>query len=217
MSDKDPCISGNPGDGDGHPSDCDILEGYRKRSQEKADRRPSEQEKLILAKAEPVSLLLLDVDGVLTDGSLIYSENGVESKVFNTQDGLGIRLVQKGGVDVGIITARKSPMVQKRGEELDMKYICQGAKNKLDAFKDIVKRAGVKPYQVCYMGDDLIDLGLLTRVGLAACPANAVAEVKEACHFITDRTGGSGAVRQTCELILRAKGRYEELVQQFLC
>lgn len=179
--------------------------------------QPTQQEKLILAKAEPIQLLLLDVDGVLTDGSLIYSENGVESKMFNTQDGLGIRLVQKGGVDVGIITARKSPMVQKRGEELDMKYICQGAKTKLDAFKNIIDQAGIKPYQVCYMGDDLIDLSVLTRVGLAACPANAVDEVKEICHFITDRAGGSGAVRQTCELILRAKGRYEELVQRFLC
>ena len=181
------------------------------------ENQPTQPDKLILAKAEQISLLLLDVDGVLSDGSLIYMENGVESKTFNTQDGLGIRLVQKGGVDVGIITARQSPMVQKRGEELDMKYICQGAKNKLEAFKDIMEQAGIKPYQVCYMGDDLIDLSLLSRVGLAACPANAVDEVKEICHFVTARTGGNGAVRQTCELILRAKGRYEELVQQFLC
>jgi len=181
------------------------------------EHQPSHEEKLVLARAEPVALLLLDVDGVLTDGSLIYSENGVESKTFNTQDGLGIRLAQKGGVEVGIITARTSEMVRKRGEELDMKYICQGARNKLEAFKEISGQAGIKPYQVCYMGDDLIDLALLSRVGLAACPANAVDEVKQACHYISDRAGGSGAVRQTCELILRAKGRYEELVQQFLC
>jgi 3-deoxy-D-manno-octulosonate 8-phosphate phosphatase (KDO 8-P phosphatase) len=211
------CTSGNPEDGDHYPSDCEILEGYRQRSREKMARPSTSEEKLVLAKAEPVLLLLLDVDGVLTDGSLVYSENGVESKTFNTQDGLGIWLVQKGGVDVGIITARTSPMVQKRGEELGMKYICQGAKNKLGAFKDILDQSAVKPYQVCYMGDDLIDLSLLTRVGLAACPANAVAEVKEISHFVADRTGGNGAVRQTCELILRAKGRYEELVQQFLC
>lgn len=216
MTDKDSCISGSPEAG-GHPTDCEILEGYRKRSQEKMEHQLTSQEKLVLAKAEPIRLLLLDVDGVLTDGSLIYAENGVESKTFNTQDGLGIRLVQKGGIDVGIITARTSPMVLKRGEELGMKYIYQGAKSKLDAFKKIISDTGFKPYQICYMGDDLIDLSLLTRVGLAACPANAVNEVKEICHFISDKPGGQGAVRQTCELILRAQGQFETMVQQFLC
>jgi len=216
MTNKDSCISGSSGSGDQHPSDCEILAGYRRRAWEKSEQPLTQQDKLLLAKAEPIRLLLLDVDGVLTDGSLIYTETGVEAKAFNTQDGLGIRLVQKAGVDVGVITARRSPIVQKRGEELDMKYIFQGARNKLDAFKKILDQSGIKPYQVCYMGDDLIDLGLLTRVGLAVCPINAVDEVKERCHFITDSAGGAGAVRQACMLIVRAKGRYEELVQQFL-
>ncbi len=199
-----------------HPSDCEILEGYRSRSRER-NRQPSEEEKLVLAKAEPVQLLLLDVDGVLTDGSLIYSNKGVESKTFNTQDGLGIRLVQQAQVEVGIITARTSKLVQKRAEELGMKYIRQGAKNKGTEFKAILSLAGLKPYQVCYMGDDLIDLPLLTRVGLAACPANAVSEVKDVCHFISHTSGGKGAVREACDLIIRAKGLHEKLVQQFLC
>lgn len=180
------------------------------------EQRPTEQLKLLYAKAEPILLLLLDVDGVLTDGSLVYSQNGIESKAFNTQDGLGLRLATQGGVETGIITARTSPMVRKRAEELGMKYLYQGVENKLDTFRTILDRAGCRPYQVCYMGDDLIDLGLLSRVGLAACPANAVPEVKDICHFVADRPGGSGAVRQTCELILRAKGRYQALVQQFL-
>lgn len=201
--------------GGAHPSDCEILEGYRTRARLRSQ-PPSEEERLLLAKAEPVRLLLLDVDGVLTDGSLIYSERGVESKTFNTQDGLGIRLVQQAGVETGIITARTSDLVKQRAEELDMTYIRQGAKNKLEAFKTILEQADLRPFQVCYMGDDLIDLGLLTRVGLAACPANAVAEVRQACHLTSCRGGGGGAVREVCDLIIRAKGLHEKLMQQFL-
>lgn len=198
-----------------HPSDCEILEGYRSRSRER-NQPLSEEEKLLFAKAEPVRLLLLDVDGVLTDGSLIYSEQGIESKMFNTQDGLGIKLVQQAGVATGIITARSSELVRQRAEELGMDYIHQGAKNKLEAFRTILEQAGLKPFQVCYMGDDLIDLGLLTRVGLSACPENAVSEVQQACHLLSRRKGGNGAVREVCDLIIRAKGLHEKLMQQFL-
>lgn len=211
MADSPTSIPG----GVSHPSDCEILEGYRTRVRQR-NRAPSEEEKLLFAKAEPVRLLLLDVDGVLTDGSLIYSEQGVESKTFNTQDGLGIKLVQQAGVTTGIITARSSGLVRQRAEELGMTHIHQGAKNKLDAFKTILEQAALKPFQVCYMGDDLIDLGLLTRVGLAACPANAVAEVRQACHLVSHRPGGGGAVREICDLIVRAKGLHDKLMQQFL-
>ena len=206
-----PCRSGTA-----YPSDCEILEGYRERSRD-SNQPLSEEEQVLFAKAKPIRLLLLDVDGVLTDGSLIYSETGVESKAFNTQDGLGIKLLQQAEVATGIITARSSALVERRAEELKMTYIRQGAKNKGKEFKAILALAGLKPYQVCYMGDDLIDLGLLTRVGLAVCPANAVVEVKRACHLVTRRPGGSGAVRQACDLILRAKGLHEQLMQQFLC
>lgn len=198
-----------------HPSDCEILEGYRRRARAK-QRPPTEEQRLLLAKAEPVRLLLLDVDGVLTDGKLYYSDEGVETKAFNTKDGLGIRLVQKAKVLTGIITARTSPLTARRAEELDMDHIRQGARNKLEEFKAILNETGLKPYQVCYMGDDLIDLGLLTRVGLAACPADAVEEIKEVCHFIASRPGGAGAVRETCDLIVKAKGLHETLLQQFL-
>lgn len=198
-----------------HPSDCDILEGYRRRAREKKP-TPTEEERVLLAKAEPIRLLLLDVDGVLTDGRLYYSDEGIESKTFNTKDGLGIRLVQKAGVMTGIITARQSRLVARRAEELDMDHIRQGARNKLEELKSILSETGLKPYQVCYMGDDLIDLSLLTRVGLAACPADAVESVKEICHFISRRPGGDGAVREICDLIVQAKGLYDKLVQQFL-
>ncbi len=211
---SDPCQPSGPGND--HPSDCQILEAYRKRSQEKARSQDSPEQRILYAKAEPLRLLLLDVDGVLTDGSLLYSENGVETKSFNTQDGLGIRLVQKAGVDVGIITARTSDLVRQRAEELGMKYIFQGIGRKLESYKEIIRQAGLQPYQVCYMGDDWIDLALLSRVGLAACPANSVAEVKDACHFISSRSGGHGAIREVCDLIVRAKGAYANLLQQFL-
>ena len=198
-----------------HPSECDILEGYRRRAQKKK-RTPTEEERVLLAKAEPIRLLLLDVDGVLSDGKLYYSDEGVESKAFNIKDGLGIKLVQKAEVQTGIITARQSRLVARRAEELGMDHVRQGARNKLDEFKAILTETGLKPYQVCYVGDDLIDLSLLTRVGLAACPADAVESVKEACHFISRHPGGGGAVREICDLIVQAKGVYEKLVQQFL-
>ena len=169
-----------------------------------------------MAKAEPVQLLLLDVDGVLTDGSLIYSENGVEGKSFNTQDGLGIRLVQQAGIEVGIITARSSELVRRRAGELGMKYIMQGVDNKLQAFKEILKLATLKPYQVCYMGDDWIDLSLLSRAGLAACPLNGVPEVKTICHFVSSHAGGAGAVRELCDIIVRASGKHDSLLQKYM-
>ena len=205
-----------PNDSDSHPSDCQILENFRKRSHERSRQDDSPENRLLMAKAEPVQLLLLDVDGVLTDGSLIYTENGSEGKSFNTQDGLGIRLVQKGGVEVGIITARKSELVRKRAEELGMKYIMQGIGKKLDAFKEILKLSTLKPYQVCYMGDDWIDLALLSRAGLAACPLNGVPEVKAICHYVSSRAGGSGAVRDVCDLIIGAKGMHDRLLQQYM-
>ena len=213
MSDSTSSCSNNGS----YPSDCEILEGYRTRVRERMQEKPSEEDRLLLAKAEPIRLLLLDVDGVLTDGSLLYTEEGVEAKAFNTQDGLGIRLVQRCKIDVGIITARNSNLVQRRAEELTMKYISQGGGNKYETFKTIISQAGLKPYQVCYMGDDWIDLGLLSRVGLAACPANAVSEVKEICHMVTDRSGGFGAVRQVCDLLVRSKGVQDSLLQEFLC
>lgn len=205
-----------PDQDNSHPSDCQILESYRARAREKERGKDSPELRILFAKAEPVKLLLLDVDGVLTDGSLLYSENGIEAKAFNTQDGLGIRLVQKTGVDVGIITARHSELVGRRAEELGMKYIFQGVGKKLDSYKEIIRQADLKPYQVCYVGDDWIDLALLARVGLAACPANSVVEVRDACHFISSRPGGHGAVREICDLIVRAKGAHASLLQQFL-
>jgi 3-deoxy-D-manno-octulosonate 8-phosphate phosphatase (KDO 8-P phosphatase) len=169
-----------------------------------------------LAKARPVKILLLDVDGVLTDGSLIYSHEGQESKAFNTQDGFGLRLLQEAGLELGVITARSSEAVARRCVNLKMRYIYQGAGNKLEAYQEIMKVSGCKPFEIAYMGDDWLDLALLNRAGFAAAPANGVREAKEASHYTTELSGGHGAVREICDLILEAKGRYQELLQSYM-
>lgn len=199
----------------GYPSDCEILEGYRTRVRKKENMEKSPEYTRALAKAKEVRLLLLDVDGVLTDGSLLYTDSTAESKSFNTQDGFGLRLLLDSGIDVGIITARKSEVVARRAKELKMTYVYQGMGNKNQAFKDILKSSGYKPYEIAYMGDDWLDLVLLTQVGLAIAPANGVDEVKEVAHFVTARTGGAGAVRDACNLILEAKNLTQQLLQSY--
>jgi 3-deoxy-D-manno-octulosonate 8-phosphate phosphatase (KDO 8-P phosphatase) len=198
-----------------YPSDCEILEGYRTRVRERASRLDDPIRLRALAKAKEIKLLLLDVDGVLTNGNLLYSSNGEESKTFNTQDGFGLRLLGEAGVATGIITARKSEVVARRAQELHLGYVYQGIQNKKEAFKEIVKDSGLKPYQIAYMGDDWLDLVLLQQVGLAIAPANGVREVKEIAHFITERSGGAGAVRDACDLILEAKNLLMELLQKY--
>lgn len=198
-----------------YPSDCEILEGYRARVREKSTKEVDPMRKRALARAKDTRLLLLDVDGVLTDGNLLYSGSKEEFKSFNTQDGFGLRLLREAGVDIGVITARTSEVVARRSSELKMTYVYQGAPNKNEAYKDILKKSGYKPFEIAYMGDDWLDLVLLKQVGLAIAPANAVPEVKDVAHFITDHSGGRGAVRDTCNLILEAKGVFEQLLQKY--
>jgi len=163
--------------------------------------------KSALPRAKQVQILLLDVDGVLTDGTIIYTHDGGESKGFNTQDGFGLRILQEAGVEVGLITARSSASVSRRAADLKMKYVVQGTNNKMQAYENILLKSGLRPEQTAYMGDDWLDLPLLKRVGLAATPANGTAEVRRQVHFITSRSGGHGAVREVCDLILEARGR----------
>ncbi|GAB6193618.1 KdsC family phosphatase [Desulfocastanea catecholica] len=198
-----------------YPSDCEVLEGYRSRARERDSRANDPQRKLALEKARDIHLLLLDVDGVLTDGNLLYSGNGEESKAFNTQDGFGLRLLREAGVEVGVITARTSEVVARRATELKMHHIYQGVGNKTAAFKEIMRVTGLKPYQIAYMGDDWLDLVLLQQVGLALVPANGAREVKDIAHFITERSGGAGAVRDACDLIIEGKNLLMELLQKY--
>jgi 3-deoxy-D-manno-octulosonate 8-phosphate phosphatase (KDO 8-P phosphatase) len=169
-----------------------------------------------LARASRIKLLLLDVDGILTDGSIIYTAENVEIKAFHIQDGLGLKLLQKAGFEVGIITARHSEMVRRRAEELGLTHVHQGIENKLEVYNELLLRLELQPEETAYMGDDWLDLPLLTRVGLAATVADAVDEVKQIAHYITSRCGGRGAVREVCELLLEARGKRQEFLQHFL-
>jgi 3-deoxy-D-manno-octulosonate 8-phosphate phosphatase (KDO 8-P phosphatase) len=202
--------------GKGYPTDCELTEALRSRAMVRTIRiARSEAWKGALMRAKQVQLLLLDVDGVLTDGTLIYSSDGTEAKCFHTQDGLGLRLLQDSGVAVGIITARTSPMVERRAHELRIAYLYQGHEDKLSAYESILKQTGLRPPQTAYMGDDLMDLPLLNRVGLAAAPANAVTEIRQRAHYTCECSGGRGAVRELCDLILEAKGNLERMRAQF--
>ncbi len=206
-----------PSQSDAYPSDCEVREGYRRMARENTAQENRSQAWLAsLHKAKEVKLLLLDVDGVLTDGSLIYSHEGKESKAFNTQDGFGLRMLQDAGIEVGIITARSSEALSRRSADLKISHLYQGASNKLDAYKEICKKTGFKPFEIAYMGDDWLDMVLLKRVGLAAAPANGVAEVKKMVHYTTEQSGGHGAVRELCDLILEAKGRLKEFLQLYM-
>ena len=200
----------------GYPSDCEVMEGYRTMAREREARPIDQNRQRVFARAKEIRLLLLDVDGVLTNGALHYSGSAEESKSFHTQDGFGIRLLQEAGIDTGVITARKSEVVARRAGELKMRYIYQGTRNKNEALKEILQVSGYRPFQVAYMGDDWLDLVLLQQVGLAIAPANAVREVKEIAHFVTEREGGAGAVRDACDLILEAKNLVTEMLQKYL-
>ena len=193
------------------------MEGYRTIARDRHPQPgPAGENRIVLEKAKDIKIVLLDVDGVLTDGTIHYTSSGAEGKSFNTQDGFGLRLLREAGVDTGLISARSSEAVSRRAEELEMHYAYQGSSNKLSTFQEILRTTGYKPYQVAYMGDDWPDLCLLTRVGLALAPANAVVAVKDAAHYVTVHQGGAGAVREACEVILEGKGLLNEMLQRYL-
>ncbi len=169
----------------------------------------------VLTRAKEVEILLLDVDGILTDGGIILTSSNEEIKVFSVLDGMGIKLLQKIGVEVGIVSSRNSKVVEHRGKELGIEIIIQGELNKLSAVENILLKKGLTFKNLAYMGDDWVDIPLLKRAGLAVSVPNAWHPVKDYAHYITKREGGKGAVREVCELILRAKGKWEELFSRY--
>ena len=158
-------------------------------------------------RAKRIRLVALDVDGVLTNGEIIYTSAGDEIKAFNVKDGLGVTLAIRGGLEVAIITARQSPMTERRAAELGIRHLLQGQKDKRAGLYELTEKLNIPAEAMAYMGDDLPDLPALQTVGLAACPADAVASVKEACHWVSACDGGRGAVRELMELILSAQGQ----------
>lgn len=152
--------------------------------------------------AKKIKLLAMDCDGVLTDGSVTYDENGVEYKTFNVKDGHGIVRMNKSGFITAIITARNNGTVEYRAKNLNITELYQGRQDKLPALNEIMDKYNLSYEQVAYMGDDLPDLCILEKVGLACCPNDAVKEVKKVCNFISSVNGGRGAMRELCDFIL---------------
>lgn len=160
--------------------------------------------------------LVLDVDGVMTDGGICYTSAGEELKTFDVKDGAGMKYWVRAGHRSGIITGRASPMVERRAEELDIGFVAMNAKSKLPALDKMLADADVRPDEVAMIGDDLPDLPLIRRVGLGIAVADAVREVKDAAAWITDKKGGRGAVREVVELILKGQGRWDGIMERYL-
>ena len=161
---------------------------------------------LLLERAARIRMLVLDVDGVLTDGSLYFDNQGNEMKAFCTRDGLGMRYLQQHDTVLALITGRQSEIVARRAANLGINHVYQGRNDKLDAFNELLADTGFNESQVCYAGDDWLDIPVLDRVGLAVTVADADEVVKSRVHWITSRDGGRGAVREICDLVLAARG-----------
>jgi 3-deoxy-D-manno-octulosonate 8-phosphate phosphatase (KDO 8-P phosphatase) len=170
----------------------------------------------LLARAAKVRLFIFDVDGVLTDGSLSYGAQGELMKTFNVHDGLGIKLLQESGVKTAIISARITAITNARAQDLGIDYVHQGGHDKLSPFKALLNELGLTEEQVAFIGDDVVDLPLLRRVGLAVSVPNGRKEAQQHAHYITEAAGGRGAVREACEFVLHAQDNYQRVMAQFL-
>ncbi len=204
---------------------------------------PKETQDRARSRARKIKLVLLDVDGVMTDGTIflfpapagvtpttkliaeakadeggfaIASDGVLEAKGFNAHDGTSISLAHIAGLKVGIITKRISETVRLRARDLRLDYVCQGAHDKLSVLHEIIEKSGTKPENIAYVGDDIIDLPVMRNVGLAIAVANAREDVKDEAHVITDHRGGEGAVRDAVEYILKAQGKYEEVKAEYI-
>ena len=169
-----------------------------------------------LNKLKHIKLLILDVDGVLTDGGIIYNDNGVETKIFNVKDGLGIRLLMQAGINLCIATGRRSNALYNRCKNLGIEHIFDGADDKVAILDLILDRTGVSAEQVAFIGDDLPDLALMKKVGLSIAVADAHKTVLKNANMVTSAKGGNGAVREVCEAILKAQGLWENILERFL-
>lgn len=171
--------------------------------------------KELLNKAQDIKLLICDVDGVLSNGQVIIGNQGEELKTFNIKDGLGLKSLMKHGVDVAIITGRRSEIVEKRCRELSIKHCYQGQMDKVAAFEELCEILSLEPSQVCHVGDDLPDLPLMRRSGLGVTVADGHWFVRQSADWITQTNGGFGAVREITDLILESKGHLEKLHQEY--
>jgi len=169
----------------------------------------------VLARTKKIKLMIFDVDGVMSDGGLMIGDDGQEYKTFNSQDGLGLKLLQKSGVELAIITGRTSTVVSKRAESLGIKYLYQGVDDKLTAYNDLINKLSIDPQETGFMGDDMIDVPAMLRAGFAASVPAAFDNVKNQAQYITTRQGGKGAVREVCEVIMQAQGTFDAVTAHY--
>jgi 3-deoxy-D-manno-octulosonate 8-phosphate phosphatase (KDO 8-P phosphatase) len=172
--------------------------------------------KRLIARAHRIRLALFDVDGVLTDGTLYLSERGEEIKAFNILDGLGMKLLSGGGITTALLSGRKSKIVELRAKEIGVSHVLQGAGDKLDAYHRLLRKLQLAEEETSFMGDDLPDLPVLRRCGLAFSVPNAPEIVRNHVHFVTKSSGGKGAVREACEFLLQARGALENQLRAYL-
>jgi 3-deoxy-D-manno-octulosonate 8-phosphate phosphatase (KDO 8-P phosphatase) len=170
----------------------------------------------IIRRILPVSTLLLDVDGVLTDGSIVYSDRGDEIKSFNAKDGLGLRLLMDSGITVGIVTGRRSQALQKRCDNLGITLVFDGVTDKKQVLEQFILEKGLSPDAIAFAGDDLPDIRIMKSVGFPIAVADAAPLVKETALYVTSSSGGHGAVREICELILKTKGLWDNIMERFI-
>ncbi|MFC1704511.1 KdsC family phosphatase [Candidatus Omnitrophota bacterium] len=169
--------------------------------------------KSIRAKAKKIKVLILDVDGVLTNGKIVFDNTGREMKFFDVQDGLGVIILKRAGIKTFIITARSSPIVTKRARDMQVFKTYQDARDKLQVYKRIAKDMKLTDSEICFVGDELIDLSVMKKAGLAIAVSNAVPEVKKVAGYITKRSGGAGAVREVIELILKSQDKWKKAIR----
>lgn len=170
---------------------------------------------LLMEKAAHIRLLVLDVDGVLTDGSIVYDAAGNQVQAFHVHDGLGLKLLERAGIHIAIISSRTSGALKFRAGELGIKFVYQGVDDKAAVYEELKNSLGISSSETAYMGDDWVDIKMLRRAGLAVVVCNSTDPMKDYAHYITTRPGGDGAVREVCDLILRACGRWSEFLNEY--
>ena len=170
---------------------------------------------IIDKKAKKIKLLVMDIDGVLTDGRIIYTDSGDQLKFFDVTDGMGLALLSRAGFKSAVLTTKKSKIVTRRSKDMHIDKVYQNALRKSEVFNKILTDFGVLAEEVCFIGDDVVDIPVLKRVGFAVCVPNAVPEAKSEAHYITKREGGRGAVREVIEIILKTQGRWDEVMKRY--
>ena len=169
----------------------------------------------MIERAKKVKLLILDVDGVLTDGRIVIDDRGMESKFFNEKNGHGLKLLMRAHIQVVLLSGRESEATRHRAGELGISKVYQNIHNKIEAYQQIIKENGLGDHQVGYVGDDLVDLPILKRVGFSAVVADSVNEIKPFADYITEKEGGKGAVREIIEFILKSQEKWEEITARY--